>query len=253
MPAGPQPEERNLRSEETSLAAEMVRRLEHEILHGERAPGDRLDERQLASQYGVSRTPVREALQRLAASGLAVARGRQGLQVAQLSVTGLLDAFSVVAELEGLAAAQAARRILPAQLQTLKAAHEAAAVAAENDDIDAFYKANLDFHDAIAAGSQNDVLKDELRRLTIKTTPYRRVITSQPGRMKSSVPEHLAILEAIAAGKPADATKAMRSHVNVLGDGLTDFLHILRLSDGPIQFRRSEPAELAAARRIARS
>lgn len=235
----PLPEECNLRSEETSLASETVRRLEQEILLGQRRPGDRLDERQLAAQYGVSRTPVREALQRLAASGLAVARGRQGLQVAQLSVTGLLDAFSVVAELEGLAAAQAARRILPLQKLSLEAAHEAAAAAARGGDIEGFFRANLVFHDAIAAASQNEILKDELRRLTIKTMPYRRVITSQPGRMLSSIDEHFAILTAIYEGRPADATKAMQSHVNVLGDGLTDFLHVLRLSDEPIQLRQA--------------
>src|SRR5688572_13758933 len=81
--------------EPESLSAEVVQRLEIEILKGQRRPGDRLDERQLAEQYGVSRTPVREALQRLAASGLVVSRGRQGLQVAQLSLADLLDAFSI--------------------------------------------------------------------------------------------------------------------------------------------------------------
>jgi DNA-binding GntR family transcriptional regulator len=98
-----------------SLAGDIAGRLEEDILRGNLRPGHRLDERELSARYGVSRTPVREALQRLAASGLAVARGRQGLQVTQLSVADLLDALSVVAELESLAAAQAARRITPAQ------------------------------------------------------------------------------------------------------------------------------------------
>src|SRR5690349_14433463 len=101
--------------EPESLSAGVVDRLEEEILGGVRRPGDRLDERQLAEQFGMSRTPVREALQRLAASGLVVSRGRQGLQVAQMSLADLLDAFSVVAELEALASAQAARRMLPDQ------------------------------------------------------------------------------------------------------------------------------------------
>src|SRR4029077_6110258 len=93
----------------------------------QRKPGDRLDERQLADHFGVSRTPVREALQRLAASGLVVSRGRQGLQVAQLSLADLLDAFSVAAEMEALASAQASRRIRPDQRERLEAAHQACA------------------------------------------------------------------------------------------------------------------------------
>ncbi len=117
-----------------SLSANVVHRLEIEILKGQRKPGDRLDERQLADHFGVSRTPVREALQRLAASGLVVSRGRQGLQVAQLSIADLLDAFSVAAEMEALAAAQAARRIRPEQKSRLEAAHQACTAAANARD-----------------------------------------------------------------------------------------------------------------------
>src|SRR6202021_602089 len=111
--------------EPESLSAGVVHRLEVEILKGHRKPGDRLDERQLAEQYGVSRTPGREGLQRLAASGLVVSRGRQGLQVAQLSIADLLDAFSVAAEMEALSSAHAARRIRPEQKSRIEAAHQA--------------------------------------------------------------------------------------------------------------------------------
>jgi len=219
-----------LNVEPTSLSAEVVTRLEGEILQGLRKPGDRLDERQLAEQYGVSRTPVREALQRLAASGLVVSRGRQGLQVARLSVADLLDAFSVVGELEALAAAQAARRISPEQRVRLSEAHAACEQAAQAGHAEGFYAANLAFHDAIAAASHNRVLQEELRRLTLKISPYRRTITFQPGRMTGSIPEHAAVMEAIFRGDGVAAAQAMRSHVTLLGEGLSDFLHFLRLS-----------------------
>src|ERR1700742_5149836 len=114
-----------LSGEPESLSANVVHRLELEILKGRRKPGDRLDERQLADHFGVSRTPVREALQRLAASGLVVSRGRQGLQGAQMSLADLLDAFSVAAELEALASAQASRRIQADQRDRIEAAHQA--------------------------------------------------------------------------------------------------------------------------------
>lgn len=216
--------------EPESLSAEVVHRLEEEILKGLRRPGDKLDERQLAEQFGMSRTPVREALQRLAASGLVISRGRQGLQVAQLSLADLLDAFSVVAELEALASAQAARRMQPDQKVRLQAAHAACARASDAEDVEGFYEANLVFHETIAAASHNRILQEELRRLTLKISPYRRTITYRPGRMQSSIPEHGQVMEAICRGEGAEAARLMRAHVTLLGEGLSDLLHFLRVS-----------------------
>jgi DNA-binding GntR family transcriptional regulator len=216
---------------DSSLAADIARRLEEEILRGRTRPGARLDERELSERYKVSRTPVREALQRLSASGLVVARGRQGLQVAQMSVADLLDALSVVAELEALACVQAARRISEAQRAMLRKAYEACGEAAQRGDADAFYDANIDFHDLIAAASHNRVLQDELRRLSLKTAPYRRTITFQPGRMASSQLEHDAVLDAIVNNDAVDAGNRMRRHVSMLSEGIADFLHFVRTSE----------------------
>ena len=217
--------------DELSLSSDIALRLEEDILRGRVQPGHRLDERELSERYGVSRTPIREALQRLAAHGLAIARGRQGLQVAQLSVTELLDALRVVAELEALAATQAALRITTSQRHALEVAHGACAGALARKDFNGFYDDNIDFHDAIAAASHNRVLQDELRRLSLKTAPYRRAITFQPGRMPASQPEHGAILAAIVAGDAVNAGEQMRRHISLLSDGIADFLHYVRLTD----------------------
>ncbi len=217
-------------AEETSLSGDIAKKLEEEILRGRVRPGHRLDERELSERYGVSRTPVREALQRLSASGLAESRGRQGLQVAQLSVADLLDALSVVAQLEALAAAQAARRILPEQRKVLADAHEACERALEQGDADSFYDANLAFHDVIVAASHNRVLQDEIRRLSLKTAPYRRAITFQPGRMTNSIPEHAEIMEAILANDGKRASELMTRHISLLTEGIADFLQFVRAS-----------------------
>lgn len=227
-------------AEETSLSGEIAKKLEEEILRGRVRPGHRLDERELSERYGVSRTPVREALQRLSSSGLAVARGRQGLQVAQLSVADLIDALSVVAQLEALAASQAARRILPAERKLLAGAHEACERAMADGDPDTFYDANLAFHDAIVAASHNRVLQDEIRRLSLKTAPYRRAITFQPGRMTNSIPEHAAIMEAVLANDGATAAGLMARHISLLTEGIADFLQFVRASGDRVLF--AEPA-----------
>jgi DNA-binding GntR family transcriptional regulator len=208
-----------------SITDEIVSRFEEEILSGKRIPGEKLDERQLAEAYGASRTPVREALQRLAANGLVVPRGRQGVQVTQLSAVDLLDAFSVVSELEALAASQAARRIRPEQREMLIDAHLACDAARAARDVSAFYDANLIFHDIIAAASQNRVLQDELRRLKMQTSPYRRLITYQAGRMDLSIPEHQVVMNAILENDPLAASQHMRKHVRMLGEGFSDSLH----------------------------
>lgn len=217
--------------ETVSLASEVAARLEQEILRGIRKPGDRLDERQLADGFGVSRTPIREALQRLSASGLVVSRGRQGLQVAKLAVADLLDAFSLVAEMEALAAVQAARRIRPEQAQMLRKTQDACSAAAGAGDVEAFYLANLDFHEAIAAASHNRILQDYLRQLTVKISPYRRIITYQTNRMRVSNDEHMQIMDAILKNDCDTARMAMRSHVTLLGEGLADLIHFLSRDD----------------------
>jgi DNA-binding GntR family transcriptional regulator len=216
---------------EASLAGDIAKRMEEEILRGRALPGARLDERELSERFQVSRTPVREALQRLSASGLAVARGRQGLQVAKMSIADLLDALTVVAELEALACVQASRRISPEQRAVLQNAHEACGKAAARRDVDAFYDANIDFHDAIAEASHNRVLQDELRRLSLKTAPYRRAITFQSGRMEASQVEHEAVLNAIVANNPVEAGALMRKHLSMLSDGIADFLHFFRRAE----------------------
>ena len=214
-------------SQSSSIAA----RLEEDILHGRIHPGDRLDERELSEICGVSRTPVREALQRLQASGLAVARGRQGLQVAQLSVANLLDGLTVVAELEALAAGQAARRITAPGRVALADTYEQCEQAVRAGDYESFYASNLRFHDAIAAASANDMLIDTLRHLSLKTAPYRRAITFQPGRMPASQPEHAVIRDAILANDAAQASISMRQHIVLLTADIADFLRFVRGSD----------------------
>ena len=219
--------------DDSKLASDIAQRMEEDVLRGRVRPGQRLDERELSERFGVSRTPVREALQRLSASGLAVARGRQGLQVTQFSIADLLDALSVVAELEALASAQAARRIRPAQRSALHSAFQACAVAIDADNHDGFYDANIDFHRAIADASHNAVLQDELRRLSLRTAPYRRAITFQPGRMAASQIEHGEVMAAILQSNSADAASLMRRHVSVLMDGIADLLHFLNASEAP--------------------
>lgn len=212
-----------------SLAHRIARQLEDDILHGRRTLGERLDERDLAEHFEASRTPVREALQRLASSGLVTLNGRSGARVARLTLSQLLDAFYVVAELEAISAEQAARRITAEQVEKLGEYQARCEEACEAGDVPAFYDNNYLFHDGILEASGNWMLREQMRSARL-LTPYRRQITFQPGRMLSSIREHEDILDAIRNGDHERAASLMRKHVNTLAIGVSDFLHYLERS-----------------------
>lgn len=211
-----------------SHPSRIVAEIEEDILSARLMPGDRLDERRLAERFGVSRTPVREALQRMAAYGVVQLAGRQGARVMQLDLASLLDAFVLVAELEALAAAQAARRLRPALGERIEALNAETAAHARAGDHMGFIDANARFHAAIMEASANRILQAQVRTAQLLTSAYRRHATWQPGRMTDSIDEHAAITAAIRGGDGPSAARQMRSHVNHLAEGVGDFLHQLR-------------------------
>jgi DNA-binding GntR family transcriptional regulator len=206
---------------------QLLHRLESEILSGAIPPGTRLDEATLAARFGVSRTPVREVLRHLASSGLVQMRPRHGAVVRQFTLAELLEMFQVMAELEGLCARLAARRITVQDKVRLRASHEACIAAVKANNEDEFFAANNVFHDLLSNASRNSFLIAQQRDLRRRLDPYRRYITGQPGRMEGSVVEHEAIVAAVERGDAAAAADAMRFHVNMLGEEAGDFVAVL--------------------------
>lgn len=213
----------------TRKADAIVATIEARILNGDYRPGTCLDERSLADEFGVSRTPIREALLRLIANGLTSENGRGSAVVRQPTVSTVLDAFLVVSELEGLAARQAARRITAPLMQDLEAANAACHRAADAGDIDGFNAANMRFHDLIILAAQNQLLAAQLKSARVFTFPYRHFVTRFPGYMRGSVDEHAAICTAIKAGQAEAAHRQMQSHVNLQGEQISDLVRQIEL------------------------
>ena len=206
------------------LADQIRLTLEQRIVTGELEPGSRLDEQTLADAFGVSRTPVREALTQLASIGLVEMRPRQGAIVAVLSLRDLVDMFDVMAELEGMCARLAARRISRAERDALVGAHRAAAALVEADDADGYYAANAHFHELIYAASHNGFLERTVQGIRNRCAPYRRLQLRQPGRLAKSHAEHEAIVGAILAGEDERADQLARAHIVVQGEVFNDFV-----------------------------
>ena len=203
--------------------------IEEKIAIGEYAPGKRLDEAVLLAEFGVSRTPLREALIQLASLGLIELRPRRGAVVAEVSPKQLIEMFEVMGELEAMCSRLAARRITEAEQKELLAAHQACKAAAESDGPDAYYYANERFHFAIYSAAHNSFLAAQARQLHRKLRVYRRLQLRVRNRMASSFVEHEGVVAAILAGDGDVAAERIRQHVLIQGERFGDLVASLEV------------------------
>lgn len=224
-----------------TASARIVRALEDDILNERLKPGMRLDEQAMAQRFKVSRTPVREALRYLASAGLVEVRRNHGAVVKALTITELVEMFQVMAELEGLCARLSARRMTKGERKDMRRAHEDCAARCEADNPDGFFEANNVLHEIIYQGAHNRFLEAETRSLRNRVNPYRRLITFQPHRMRDSISEHEAVVDAIEAGDDEKAHQLMREHVNLLAESAADVIIMFDLNADRLAAQPEKP------------
>lgn len=198
--------------------------IEQDIVTGHFQPGERLDEQSLADRFGVSRTPIREALMQLASAGMVQLHSRRGAFVASLDLKEIIERFEAMAALEGMCGALAARRITDEQRAMLLAVHEECQNEAKNGASDPYYYANERFHQTIYEACHNTYLAEQARQLHNRLKPYRRLQLRARHRIGHSLTEHQKIVDAIMAGDSAKAEQRLRDHILVQGERLTDFI-----------------------------
>jgi DNA-binding GntR family transcriptional regulator len=198
--------------------------IEERIATGNYPPGSRLDETELAEEFGVSRTPIREALIQLNSEGLIDMRPRRGAVVVELPPQRLCEMFEVMAELEAMCARLAARRITPHEEQALKQAHEASRDARDHGDPNAYFYLNESFHQAIYAACHNEFLNEQALQLQRRLRPYRRMQLRVRDRVRVSFDEHDGIVDAICRGDGELAAQLLRDHVAVQGERFGDLI-----------------------------
>lgn len=213
------------------MAENIVQGLRDEIENGivtnQFAPGERLDEMQLAKHFGVSRTPVREALMQLSAIGLVEIRPRRGAVVVEPGPHRIYEMFEVMAELEGMAGSLAARRHTDEDRANLLAAHAQCTQSANAEDTDTYYYDNERFHQAVYTASHSSFLIEQCLALHRRLRPYRRLQLRVRNRMITSFNEHAAIVEAILSGDAEAARTHLRQHIAVQGDRFSDLIATL--------------------------
>ena len=196
-----------------SLCDQVFSRLADEIVLGKLPPGTHLDEQDIANRCGVSRTPVREALKQLAATGLANYRPHRGSVVRSLTAVDLDLMFEAIAELESSCARYAAMRMTAPERDALRARHDQCQQAAHDHDMELYDRSNREFHALIFNAARNPFLQETTGALRGRVMPFRRGQFVNPSRLAQSLVEHSRVVNAILAGDAEAAGREMRSHL----------------------------------------
>jgi DNA-binding GntR family transcriptional regulator len=222
--------------ERRALVDKLASQLHARVLSGELPSGTRLRQKALAEEFGVSRTPVREALRKLQAGGLVELQPNRGAVVRGLSPREIRDAYEVRAALEALAAELAAERASREQLRRLERAQGGFRAALEGTitrrsggrevgqrDVRRWASANDEFHQTIHEASGNDVLAGTLAQLAqnFPRDLSRLVVSESTAMLEANVREHEGILEAISRHDAEAAYERMRKHVTRAGSLVT--------------------------------
>lgn len=193
-----------------ALYEEVAELLRERIFRQELKPGSWIDELKLAEEYGISRTPLREALKVLATEGLVTMKLRRGAYVTEVSERDLAEVYHLLALLESDAASVAAERASPQQMRELQDLHHR--LAAASSDREEFFRINEAFHRKLLTVADNrwrEQMVADLRKV-MKLNRHHSLLKA--GRIEESLAEHAAIMQALEQRDPSGAGARMREH-----------------------------------------
>jgi DNA-binding GntR family transcriptional regulator len=195
------------------LYEDVAERLRAQIFAHELAPGSWLDEQSLAQQFGISRTPMREAIKVLASEGLVTTKMNRGAYVTEVDRRDLEQIFTVLSLLEGQAAKETASKATEEELNLLDNLHHRLEKTAADRDVEQFFEINVKFHELIQDIASNTWMNGVIADLRKVLKLQRRDSLTRTGRLQSSLLEHREILQAILKRDPTAAEAAMRKHL----------------------------------------
>lgn len=196
-----------------SLPALVQNEIERLILSGELGAGEKLNESRIALRLGISRGPVRDSFRTLEEMGLVRLEKNRGAFVREVSADEVADIYEIRAALDEAVGRRLATRITGAQLQELRSIVDQMDQAARSQDLDAYHPLNIQLHERLIEFAGNPKLGAIYRRLVNELTLFRRNTLAHFGAIAISNSEHRAIIDAIAAGDPDAAGKAMHDHI----------------------------------------
>lgn len=215
-------------SDAVGIARQLCQSLEDDIVKGKLPPGQRLEEPLLAKRFGVSRTPVREALQLLTATELAEKIPNRGVYVSLATPERLTAMFESMAELEGMCGRLAAKRMTSGERHNLERLHHELAETVRLGDSDGYETLNRAFHNTLYRGTHNDVLVDVTLSVRRRVAPFRRVQFQSLSRLAASHAEHQGIVDAILRGDVKATEELLYEHIMAVRDISQEYLASLR-------------------------
>lgn len=220
----------------------ILRVIEEDIMDGKMLPGQRLDERTLATRFDMSRTPIREVLVRLSSLGIVELRRNHGAFVAAISSGRLVGMLEVMSELKLLAARQAARRMTIDERQRLVELRDEMKERAEKNEIQAYFESATALHDVICQGAHNSFLLETTRNIQVCLCAYRRHLSRilhLP--IRTSLEENCKIVDAIIRGDAEEAERWMREQTELRREEFADLVTLVSENKAP------EPATVRVA------
>ncbi|ALS97058.1 GntR family transcriptional regulator [Lacimicrobium alkaliphilum] len=208
-----------------TISDKIYNQLSAQIISGEIKPGQKLEEQEIANQFGVSRTPIREAFRLLHTSGLVESKAHRGVTVIELDIEQLGDMYEALQELEALCARLSAERMTAVERKQIERMHQQSKQAVEEEDVERFAELNDQLHSAIHQGSRNKTLLETIAKMRKRLTLYRQPwLFEKRNRLETSFSEHGELVDAILKGDKDKAFDAMRNHISNTSLGTIDYL-----------------------------
>jgi DNA-binding GntR family transcriptional regulator len=212
---------RNGRPRTATASSKIYSDLRTELVSLQRRPGEVISEAEIALSYGVSRTPVREAILKLSDEGLLEIFPQSGIFVSRIPIAALPEAILIRKSLEATTAQLAAERAAASQILVLQAILERQREADAAKDGDAFHRADEMFHATVAEVAGYPGIWTLIQQVKVNVDRYRLLTLPQQGRIARVIVEHQAILTAIAAHDASGARTAMEIHLESLLDNIS--------------------------------
>ena len=196
-----------------SLHHELVDRLQSMIINSDLKPGTKVPEKRLCEQFGVSRTPLREALKVLASDGLVRLEPNRGAWVTQVTEEEVEEVFPVLGALEALSGELACKHISDAEIEEVRALHAEMIESYESRDLDAYFTINQKIHRAILKAARNGTLTTSCQALSLRMQRARYLANMTEGRWFDAVQEHEKILEYLVARDAPNLAATLLQHM----------------------------------------
>lgn len=209
-----------------SLHQELVDRLQLLIVTGELAPGSKVPEKELCAQFGVSRTPLREALKVMAADGLVRLEPNRGAWITLVTVEEVEEVFPVLGALEALAGELACNNMSDTDIAQIETLHAQMEQSYDTRDLDAYFTINQQIHGAILAAARNETLTASCQALAVRIQRARYLANMSEERWYTAVQEHKKILEHVKARDGKQLGQTLSQHMDTKRASIVKWLQV---------------------------